>query len=219
MSNGKQRIVFCRICLLRHISVFVSTNKLSERLPKRLANFYCVRGKTKHCVLSNLSFVAFKRDFSTNNISWKNCIERGLRIFIVSNGKQSIVFCRICLLWHISVFFQQKKLSENHQRGLRIFIVSVGKQSIVFCRICFWRHNEWFFKKTFYGKIALKKAWHIFIVPKRKKSQRFKMMLIFATFCFRKIWKIKFATFQRSFSFAVRQRCLKCDFVRILTAI
>ena len=142
MSNGKQSIVFCRICLLRHISVFISTKKLSERLPKRLADFYCVRGKTTHRFLSNMSFVAFKRDFSTNNISWKNCIER----------------------------------------GLRIFIVSVEKQRIVFCLICLWRHNEWFFKKTFYGKIALKKTWHIFTVPKRKKSQRFKMMLIFATF-------------------------------------
>ena len=52
-------------------------------------------------------------------------------------------------------------------------------------------------------------------MPKRKKSQRFKMMLIFATFLFSENLKDKVCYISKKFSFAVRQRCLKCDFVRI----
>lgn len=41
------------------------------------------------------------------------------------------------------------------------------------------------------------------------------MMLIFATFLFSENFKDKVCYISKKFSFAVRQSCLKCDFVRI----
>ena len=128
MSVEKQRIVFCRICLLRHISVFISTKKLSERLPKRLANFYCIQWKTKHRFLSNLSFTAYKRVYFNKKIVWKITKEACEFLLCPMENKASF-FVEYVFDGIMSDFSKKHFTVKLHWKRLDIFLPCLSEKN------------------------------------------------------------------------------------------